>query len=115
MAYIYPMEIIETPVFTKQIVSFLPDDEYRKLQQYLVCRPDAGVLVVGGGGLRKLRWALPGIGKSGGIRTIYYWDQKDSIFMLFCFQKNEMENISPAQLAKLRTAVKDSFHGSKRV
>ena len=110
MAYIYNMEIIETPIFTKQVVSLLPDEEYRKLQHYLICRPDAGVLIVGGGGLRKLRWGLPGRGKSGGVRTIYYWDHHDSIFMLFCYPKNEMENLTPNQLSKLRANLKEYFY-----
>jgi mRNA-degrading endonuclease RelE of RelBE toxin-antitoxin system len=103
------MEIIETPIFTKQIVSLLPDDEYKKLQHYLICRPDAGALIIGGGGLRKLRWNLPGRGKSGGIRTIYYWDQQDCIFMLFCYPKNEQENLTPKQLSKLRAYIKEYF------
>jgi hypothetical protein len=58
------MEIIETVVFTKAIVKLMPDDEYKMLQHYLVCRPDAGVLIVGGGGLRKIRWSVPGRGKA---------------------------------------------------
>jgi mRNA-degrading endonuclease RelE of RelBE toxin-antitoxin system len=101
------MELIETPIFTKQIISLLPDEEYKKLQHYLVCRPDAGTLIVGGGGLRKIRWSLPGRGKSGGVRTIYYWDQQETIFMLFCFPKNEMENLTPKQLATLRSYLKE--------
>ena len=104
------MEIIETPVFTKQITSLLPDDEYKKLQHYLICRPDAGALIIGGGGLRKLRWSIPGKGKSGGVRTIYYWDRRESIFMLFCYPKNELENLHPKQLSKLRAYLKEHLH-----
>jgi hypothetical protein len=100
------MEIIETAVFTKSIIGLIPDDEYKILQYYLVCRPDAGAIIVGGGGLRKLRWSVPGRGKSGGIRTIYYWDHKESIYMLLCYQKNEQEDLTPKQLSSLRTFVK---------
>jgi len=109
MAYIELMEIIETPVFTKSIISLLPDDEYKKLQHYLVCRPDAGTLIIGGGGLRKLRWALPRKGKSGGIRTIYYWNQADTIYMLLCYPKNQQENLSPKELSILRTYIKENL------
>lgn len=101
------MEIIETSIFTKSIVALLPDDEYKKLQNYLLCRPDAGAIIVGGGGLRKLRWSVPGRGKSGGIRTIYYWDHEDSIFMLLCYPKNEQEDLTPKQLSMLKAYVKD--------
>ncbi len=83
MAYIFSIEIIETPVFTKQVITLLNDDEYKMLQQYLICRPDAGALIVGGGGLRKLRWKLPGKGKSGGIRTIYYCGIIRRVFTCF--------------------------------
>jgi hypothetical protein len=103
------MEIIETVVFTKAIVKLMPDDEYKMLQHYLVCRPDAGVLIVGGGGLRKIRWSVPGRGKSGGIRTIYYWDRRESIYMLLCYRKNEQENLTPKQLSSLRMYIKENL------
>ena len=64
------MEIIETPVFTRRIKNVLSDDEYRRLQWALVINPEAGSLISQGRGLRKLRWAIPGKGKSGGLRII---------------------------------------------
>ncbi len=67
------MIIIETPIFTKQVLSILSDDDYRLLQQVLLERPDAGNVIPGSGGLRKLRWAVEGRGKRGGVRVIYYW------------------------------------------
>jgi hypothetical protein len=103
------MEIIETPIFTKSILRIMPDDEYKILQHYLVCRPDAGSIIVGGGGLRKLRWSISGRGKSGGIRTIYYWDHKDCIYMLLCYQKNEQEDLTARQLSTLRVYIKENL------
>jgi mRNA-degrading endonuclease RelE of RelBE toxin-antitoxin system len=67
------MIIIETPLFTKQLLSNLSDEEYRLFQATLLERPDAGKVIPGGGGLRKVRWGLEGRGKSGGARVIYYW------------------------------------------
>jgi hypothetical protein len=46
----------ETPVFTRQIMGLLPDDEYRKLQQALIVNPEAGDIIRHSGGLRKVRW-----------------------------------------------------------
>ena len=67
------MVIIETPIFTRRIQDILADDEYRLLQTQLVQKPDAGKIIPGSGGLRKLRWSAGGHGKRGGIRVIYYW------------------------------------------
>jgi len=85
----------------------MPDDEYKMLQHYLVAKPDAGAIIVGGGGLRKLRWRVSGRGKSGGIRAIYYWNHGESIYMLLCYQKNVQENLTPKQLSTLRAYVKE--------
>ena len=67
------MEFIETPTFTRLITDLLTDNEYRLLQNILVEDPERGALIRGGGGIRKLRYALAGGGQSGGIRVIYYW------------------------------------------
>ena len=62
------MEFIETPMFTKLIIELLPDDSYRLLQDDIAKNPQAGDLIPGGGGIRKLRIAHPGKGKRGGAR-----------------------------------------------
>jgi hypothetical protein len=62
---------------------------------FLLERPDAGQIVRGTGGVRKLRWAMTGRGKSGGLRVIYYWRvSNDEIWLLTMYSKNERENIS---------------------
>jgi len=65
MAYTTVMVFIETSIFTKAIERFLPDESYRMLQSVLMLRPDAGSVIRGSGGLRKIRWSLPGSGKRG--------------------------------------------------
>ncbi len=67
------MVIPETHAFTARISELLSDDDYRLRQQALVARPDAGRLIHGTGGLRKVRWAATGRGKRGGARIIDYW------------------------------------------
>ena len=57
------MVIIETSIFTRQVQGLLSDDEYRELQSTLVVRPRAGALIVGSGGLRKIRWGQKGRGE----------------------------------------------------
>lgn len=103
------MIFIETSIFTKEIQHLLSDDSYRMLQASLILRPDAGNLIKGSGGLRKIRWNLPGIGKRGALRIIYYWQPPDTIFMLLPYRKNEQEDLTPDQINLLREIVKESL------
>jgi len=71
-------------------------------------RPEAGDLIPGSGGLRKLRWRLMGKGKRGGLRLIYYWDVPDStVFMLMIYRKSEKEDLTQQQLRILRGLVEE--------
>ncbi len=102
------MIFIETPLFTKQVVDALEDDVYGDLQRRLALDPDIGPVVRRGGGIRKIRWALPGKGKSGGIRVMYYWRSKeDQIFLLYLFAKGERSDLTDSQLKELAKYVKE--------
>ena len=63
---------IETRLFTRLVQDYLGDDEYRRLQIALLENPEAGDIILGSGGIRKVRWRAPGRGKRGGYRVIYY-------------------------------------------
>jgi mRNA-degrading endonuclease RelE of RelBE toxin-antitoxin system len=103
-------EFIETPVFRKQVDATLDHDEYRELQWALVARPDLGAVIRGTGGLRKMRWAPGGRGKSGGVRVIYYWAvQQQVIYLLLMYAKNEQGTLTAAQEKLLRTLVEQEF------
>lgn len=104
------MVIIETSIFTRQVQNFLSDEEYRILQTELILHPDKGKLIQGGGGLRKIRWAPGGRGKSGSLRTIYYWAvSEEQIYMLFIYSKNEQDDLTMDQLKILRNLIKVEF------
>lgn len=107
-AYLWSMEFIETPTFTKLILGLLTDDEYRELQNVLIENPERGDLIRGGGGIRKLRHALQGSGKSGGIRVIYYWiTEEDQILMLLAYPKSKKDNLTDRETTILRNLVKE--------
>ena len=94
------MEFIETSLFTRLIYDYLNEEEYLGLQVYLLRHPESGNIVRGSGGVRKIRWAMKGKGKSGGIRVIYYWKMSDDeIWLLTVYGKSERESI-PAHILK---------------
>jgi mRNA-degrading endonuclease RelE of RelBE toxin-antitoxin system len=94
------VEFIETTAFTRYVYEYLSDDEYSGLQSFLLQYPAAGKVVPGSGGIRKVRWAMSGKGKSGGVRVIYYYKrQDDEIWLLTIYSKNEVENI-PAHILR---------------
>ncbi len=104
------MVIIETTVFTRQVKNLLSDDEYRELQVTLANKPNAGNLIQKTGGLRKLRWKAKGKGKSGGVRTIYYWAvAHEQILMLFIYPKSERSNLTPDQRKTLGRIVEEEY------
>ena len=108
MPYNVNMIFIETSLFTKIISTYLNDDEYAALQSFLVENPEAGNIVRGSGGVRKLRWTQSGKGKRGGIRIIYFLKNKDNeIWMLTAYGKNEKSTIAGKILKKIAEEVKN--------
>jgi hypothetical protein len=108
------MIIFETSIFTKKINTLLSDEEYRSFQNYLIEVPTSGNIIIGSGGIRKIRWKGKGHGKRGGTRVIYFWEKsKEQIFMLYGYAKNESENLSKEQLAILKQIVTVEFKNEK--
>jgi hypothetical protein len=106
MAYFCPVIFVETPAFTRRITELLEDDDYARLQGYLAQHPDVGDVMEGTGGLRKVRVAMAGRGKSAGARVIYYHFVPNShIAMLLIFAKNEREDLATEQRKALRKII----------
>ncbi|TFH72502.1 transcriptional regulator [Gammaproteobacteria bacterium LSUCC0112] len=102
------MIFIEAGIFTKLLQNYLTDDQYQRLQNYLIQTPDAGKIIKGSGGVRKIRWASGDSGKSGGIRVIYFWkNAHHEIWMLTLDNKSEQSTISGHLLKKIAEAIKN--------
>ena len=96
------MIFIETSLFTKLLPNYLLDDEYKVLQWYLLEHPEAGDIIHGSGGVRKVRWSQEGKGKRGGVRVIYYWKKSaHEIWLLTIYGKSERETIPGHILKKI--------------
>jgi hypothetical protein len=97
---------IETKLFSRLVAEYMSDEQYSNLQNALIKDPEAGDLIPGSGGVRKLRWGVAGRGKRGGIRVIYYArTRQGQIWMLTLYAKNVMENISAKVLRKIKEEI----------
>jgi mRNA-degrading endonuclease RelE of RelBE toxin-antitoxin system len=104
------LTFVETKLFTSLVHGYLSDDEYAALQISIAANPEAGDIVRGSGGVRKLRWSGSGRGKRGGIRVIYYLrSARGEVWMLTVYAKNEADSI-PAQVLK---RIKEEIDGSR--
>lgn len=96
---------IESAVFERVRDVYLDDDEYAELQQFMMENPEAGRMVPGSGGVRKLRWKRKGMGKRSGLRVIYFVRyQPNECWMLTLYAKSKQENIPAHILRQLKEA-----------
>ena len=107
--------IVELPEFIRRARRLLDDDERHALIDFLAAHPAAGILMPGTGGVRKLRWRRKGMGKSGGVRVVYfYYNEQLPVFLLTVFGKAEKSNLSKAErneLAKLTRLLVQNYGG----
>jgi hypothetical protein len=109
--------VAETSEFARRAKKLLSEEEKSKLIFFLAARPKTGAIMEGAGGIRKIRWAKEGKGKSGGVRIIYFFHNEEMpLYLLTLYGKNEKDNLSEgerkalAKLARLlvQTAMPDS-------
>ena len=95
--------VVETPEFQRRLRGLLTVDERDALIDYLAAHPDAGDVMPGTGGARKLRWGVQGKGKSGGVRVITFFSGPPvPVFVLTVFGKGEKINLSKSERNALR-------------
>jgi mRNA-degrading endonuclease RelE of RelBE toxin-antitoxin system len=102
------LTFVESPAFTKQCTDLWSDAEYSAFQQFLAAQPEAGDIIPGLGGLRKVRWSAKGRGKRGGARVIYLLLLQPGLIYLFqAYTKGDIADLSPEQKKRLRAAVEE--------
>lgn len=96
------LTIIESPLFTRLWPDYWSADEHGEFAAHLANDPDAGDLIPGSGGCRKIRWARPGMGKRGGVRVIYTVRlARGAIVLLTIYSKNAQDSIPGHVLRKI--------------
>lgn len=107
---------VELPAFERYRQDYLDDQEFRDFQNLLMENPEAGDVIEGTGGLRKIRFAdaKRGKGKRGGLRVIYYWWSAGKQFWLFTiYNKDEKDDLSPAQKKVLKELIKQELEARR--
>ena len=98
-----PMSVVEMPEFMDHVKDILTEANRLTLLAFLGANPEAGKLVTGTGGVRKLRWGIPGRGKRGGAWVIYYYyNESIPVFALDIYAKNEKSDLSEADKRSLK-------------
>ena len=101
-------QFVEAPAFMRFRDEYLDDDGFAELQRYLAKNPEAGDMVPGAGGIRKLRWkdSSRGKGRRGGLRVVYYcFLSEQEIWLLTLYGKNEAADLTKDQKDLLRRAL----------
>jgi hypothetical protein len=99
--------IIETPTFNKLWRDYWDEDEFGEFVSWLAANPEAGDVIPGSGGCRKVRWNRPGMGKRGGVRIIHYNRLASGvIYLLLIYGKGAVDNIDGRALKDIRDTVK---------
>ena len=107
---------VELPAFAKYRPDYLVVEGLRELQSSLMANPEAGDVIEGTGGLRKLRQADPrrGKGKRGGLRVIYYWwDGKRQFWLFTLYDKDEMNDLSVKEKKLLKDMLKHELEARR--
>lgn len=108
---------VELPPFEHYRADYLDDDAFLRFQHLLMLNPEAGALIPGTGGLRKLRFAdeRRQKGKRGGLRVIYYWWDAGLQFWLFTiYDKDEKSDLTKAQREALKGMIKSELEARRR-
>ena len=99
--------VVETRMFSAKAGDVWTPEQYEEFVVYIANSPNAGQVVPGSGGVRKIRWSRQGSGKRGDVRIVYFNNSDNDTWLLAMYEKNEHENIPAHELKKIREAIND--------
>ena len=109
------MTVVETERFPRDARPLMPELERVELVPFVAANPKAGNVMRDTGGVRKLRWRLPGRGKRGGARVIYYYhSERLPVFLLAAYAKNERADLSKAERNAMKKLIPILVEGRPR-
>lgn len=111
------MEFIEAPAFTRHLPDYWDDEQYSEFQKELAANPEAGDLMPGTGGFRKIRWADPrrSKGRRGGLRVIYYYFARDQqVWLMTIYDKDEATDLTNKEKKALKDAIQAEANARQR-
>ena len=110
MPYNSPMRTVaETPIFQRYASEVWLEAERVEFVNWIAANPEAGDVIRGSGGCRKVRWTSAGQGKRGGARVIYFNANTETIWLLIVYKKAKFDNLPTAFLAELKQGVEDAL------
>jgi hypothetical protein len=100
------LTVVESPIFQKLWPRYWDEEERADFAAFIAVNPDAGAVIRGSGGVRKVRWAREGSGKSSGVRVVYLTrNEAGEVYLLTLYAKSESGTISANTLKEIRRAL----------
>ena len=101
--------VAETPIFQRYAAEVWSEAERSQFINFIAANPEAGDLIRGSGGCRKVRWSTSGQGKSGGARVIYFNANDGTVWLLIVYKKAKFDNLPTSFLVELKQGVEDAL------
>ena len=101
--------VAETPIFQRYAEEAWSEVERSQFISFIAANPEAGDLIRGSGGCRKVRWSAAGQGKSGGARVIYFNASDATVWLLIVYKKAKFDNLPTSFLVELKKGVEDAL------
>jgi hypothetical protein len=101
--------VAETAVFVRYAAGLWSEAERQEFVSFIAANPEAGDIIRGSGGCRKVRWSRSGSGKRGGTRVIYFLAPDGTVWLLIAYSKAKFDNLPASFLAQLKKEVEDAL------